>query len=81
MKKKKVKLNMEIIAQAAIGLSRFLHPDYVSAAYDPSQSLTIDFFDGIFSRGELLLSLFSIAGVIILGILLAYFISVIRNRF
>lgn len=80
MKKKKVKINMEIIAQAAIGLSRFLHPDYVSAVYNPSQSLTIDLFDGIFTRGELILTIFSIAGVIILCILLAYFISVMRNR-
>ncbi|TKJ22611.1 MAG: hypothetical protein CEE42_12675 [Promethearchaeota archaeon Loki_b31] len=71
---------MEIIAQAAIGLSRFLHPDYVSAAHDPSQSFTIDFYDGIFTRGEVILTIFSIAGVIILCILLACFISVMRNR-
>ena len=72
---------MEIIAQAAIGLSRFLHPDYVSAAADPFQSYTIDFFDGIFTRSEAILTIFSIAGVIVLCILLAYFISVMRNRY
>lgn len=72
---------MEIIAQAAVGLSKFLHPDYTSAANNPFKySLEIDFFDGIFSVGEVLLTIFSVAGTIILGVLIAYFISNKRNR-
>jgi len=70
---------MEIIAQAAEGLSGFLHPDYISAA-NTWNSLKIDFFDGFFTRGELLLSIFSIAGAIIVGILIAYFLSLRRKR-
>lgn len=69
---------MEIIAQAAVGLSRFLHPDYLSAA--ARHPFKIDFSDGIYSTGEIILTIFSIAGVIILGILVAYFISNLRNR-
>lgn len=69
---------MEIIAQASVGLSRFLHPDYLSAS---TQSFKIDFFDGIFTQTELLLTTCSIAGFIILCVLIAYFVNIKRNRF
>lgn len=66
---------MEVIAQAAIGVSGFLHPDYVSAG--PSVSLKIDFSDGIFSQGEIFLT----TGLVILAILVVHFIGVLRKRF
>jgi len=73
-----VKINMEIIAQAAVGISKFLHPDYVSAVvHDPFK---IDFFDGYLSKGETILTFCSIAGIIILVILIANYISILRNR-
>jgi len=69
---------MEIIAQAAVGFSRFLHPDYVSAvARDP---FSINFSDGYLSQSEILLTAFSIAGIIILFILIANYISILRKR-
>jgi len=72
---------MEIIAQAVVGVSKFLHPDYVSSTgiyYE--KDLKIDLFDGRFSTGEMILTVYSIAGIIIIGLLIAYLISVRRNR-
>ena len=45
---------MEIIAQAAFGISKFLHPDYVSAA-PTTEHFKINLFDGKFSYGEFLI--------------------------
>ncbi|MHA1376215.1 MAG: hypothetical protein ACTSR7_18205 [Promethearchaeota archaeon] len=73
---------MEIIAQAAFGISKFIHPDYVSATPNPFYS-KIDFFDGKLSIGEYLILTFSITGILLLGLLIAHFISFIsikKNR-
>ncbi|MFW9820654.1 MAG: hypothetical protein ACFFE5_13675 [Candidatus Thorarchaeota archaeon] len=72
---------MDIIAQATLGASQFLHPDYVSAANNPRYNYRIDFTDGIFSAGEIYLVTFSLVGIIILGVLIAHFIGVVRKRF
>ena len=67
---------MKIIAQAAIGVSQFLHPDYLSAAnYN-----VINFSDGWISTLEIYLILYSLTGIILLGILIKHLIDVRRKR-
>ena len=67
---------MEIMAQAAIGLSRFLHPDYVSATPMPQY-----YYERMPNLRDLLGKIYAITVVVILVILFANFLTIVVKRY